>query len=89
MDSRFVSREAELERLNTFVRKALNGQTQICFVTGEAGTGKSRLVAEFARRSQLLDDRAIVAIGNCNAQTGLSDPYLPFRHILGIPITDK
>ena len=89
MDRVFVSREAELERLNTFLRTALNGQTQICFVTGEAGTGKSRLVAEFVRRSQQENDNIIVAIGNCNAQTGISDPYLPFRHILGMLTGDE
>ncbi|MFQ5342188.1 MAG: HNH endonuclease, partial [Anaerolineae bacterium] len=25
----------------------------------------------------------IVAIGDCNAQTGIGDPYLPFREVLG------
>ncbi|NIP16736.1 MAG: hypothetical protein GWM87_00155, partial [Xanthomonadales bacterium] len=26
----------------------------------------------------------LVAIGNCNAQTGIGDPYLPFREVLGL-----
>jgi tetratricopeptide (TPR) repeat protein len=50
---------------------------------GEAGAGKTALVAEFARRATEAHGDLVVAIGNCNAQTGIGDPYLPFREILG------
>ncbi len=30
----------------------------------------------------------LVAVGNCNAQTGLGDPYLPFREVLGLLFGD-
>ena len=36
-EQKFVARERELEQLNTFLDRALSGQGQVCFVTGEAG----------------------------------------------------
>jgi predicted ATPase len=51
-------------------------------VVGEAGSGKTALVTEFATRAEEARDDLVVAIGNCNAQTGIGDPYLPFREIL-------
>ncbi len=80
----FVARERELEQLNNFLDRALAGHGQVCFVTGEAGAGKTALVTEFARHVQAQHDDLLVAIGDCNAQTGIGDPYLPFREILGM-----
>ena len=80
----FVARERELTQLNTFLDSALAGQGQVCFVTGEAGAGKTALVTEFARRAQAAHNELLVAIGMCNAQTGAGDPYLPFRDVLGL-----
>ncbi|MFQ5341849.1 MAG: AAA family ATPase, partial [Anaerolineae bacterium] len=62
----------------------LAGHGQVCFVTGEAGAGKTALVTEFARRAQDAHDDLIVAVGECNAQTGIGDPYLPFREVLAM-----
>jgi adenylate cyclase len=78
----FVARERELARLNGFLSRALAGQGTVCFVTGEAGSGKTALITEFARRAEEANADLVVAIGNCNAQTGIGDPYLPFREIL-------
>ena len=80
----FVVRERELARLRTFLNQALSGQGQVGFVSGGAGTGKTALINEFARRAQ--DDHAelVVAVGNSNAQAGIGDPYLPFREILSL-----
>jgi predicted ATPase len=75
----FVAREGELARLNEFLDKALAGHGQVCFVTGEAGAGKTALLTAFARRVQAQHADLLVAIGVCNAQTGIGDPYLPFR----------
>ncbi len=38
-----------------------------------------------ARRAQLRDEELLVVVGDCNAQTGIGDPYLPFREVLGMP----
>jgi ABC-type oligopeptide transport system substrate-binding subunit/tetratricopeptide (TPR) repeat protein len=84
----FVGRERELSQLQAFLDQALAGQSQSVFVTGEAGSGKTALIHEFARRSEASHTDLVVAIGNCNAQTGLSDPYLPFREVLRLLIGD-
>ena len=78
----FVAREWELAQLDAFLDLALAGQGRVVFVTGEAGTGKTALIQEFARRAQQAHADLIVASGNCNAYTGIGDPYLPFRRIL-------
>ncbi len=80
----FVARQRELGQLQTFLDRALAGQGQVVFVTGEAGSGKTALVTEFAHRAQDARPDLLVAIGNCNAQTGIGDPYLPFREVLGL-----
>jgi predicted ATPase/DNA-binding SARP family transcriptional activator len=79
----FVARESELAQLDQYLQQALDGQGKVVFVTGEAGSGKTALIQEFARRA--LDSHAdlVVATGHCNAHTGIGDPYLPFREILG------
>ena len=80
----FVARERELAQLNGFLDRALAGQGQVCFITGEAGAGKTALVTEFARRAQSAHADLLVAMGVCNAQTSIGDPYLPFRQVLNM-----
>jgi predicted ATPase len=87
-EPQFVARERELTELQLSLDRALAGQGQVCFVTGEAGSGKTALVREFARRAQQAHPNLLVALGNCNAQTGLGDPYLPFRDVLGLLFGD-
>ncbi len=89
MTQGFVSRDTELSRLNEWLQKALAGETQVCFITGEAGSGKTTLIEEFTQRSLKLDPNLICTRGNCNAQTGISDPYLPFRAILRMLMGDR
>jgi hypothetical protein len=78
----FVAREAEMARLEEFLTRALAGQGQVVFITGEAGSGKSMLLQEFVRRALITHADLLVAGGNCNAFTGIGDPYLPFRELL-------
>jgi predicted ATPase/DNA-binding XRE family transcriptional regulator len=85
----FVAREQELAQLDGFLDLALPNQPlgpggRVVFVTGEAGSGKTALVGEFSRRAQERLADLIVAGGNCNAYTGVGDPYLPFREALGL-----
>ena len=84
MDPVFVSRDRELARLEQLFGRAVDGRGQVCFITGEAGFGKTSLMLEFARRAQRAHAEVLVAIGDCNAQTGISDPYLPFREVLAM-----
>ena len=78
----FVAREQALDQLDGWLESALAGQGRVTFVTGEAGTGKTALITEFARQVHQRHTDLIVAWGNSNAQTGIGDPYLPFREIL-------
>ncbi len=77
-----VARTRELAALDDALEAAGSGPARACFVTGEAGAGKSTLIAEFVRLRQSRDDRLVVAKGQCNALTGLTDPYLPMREAL-------
>jgi DNA-binding SARP family transcriptional activator/predicted ATPase len=78
----FVARERELARLDGWLARALAGQGQVAFVAGEAGSGKTALLDEFARRATMAHGALVVARGSCNAHAGAGDPYLPFREIL-------
>jgi tetratricopeptide (TPR) repeat protein len=78
----FVAREPELARLDKFLEKAHSSHGQVVFITGEPGSGKTLLMQEFTRRAMIAHPDLIVAHGNCNAHTGIGDPYLPFLEIL-------
>ncbi len=78
----FVARKGELARLQHYLELAMAGRGQVALVIGEAGSGKTALIQEFGRMSQDFAVELGVAIGNCNAYTGIGDPYLPFREIL-------
>jgi len=78
----FVAREHELARLDEFLRLALDGQGRVAFVTGDAGSGKTVLIGEFAHRAIAAHGDLIVAGGKCNAHAGIGDPYLPFREVM-------
>ena len=80
----FVARERELVRLDGFLDQALSGQGRVVFVTGDAGSGKTALIQAFTRRAQDRHADLVVADGSCSAYTGIGDPYLPFRQILGL-----
>jgi len=80
----FVARESELKQLDGYLHHALDGHGLAIFCTGEAGQGKTALIQAFARKAQDACPDLIVGSGNCNAYTGLGDPYLPFREILAM-----
>jgi len=64
ISSAMVGREVDLNRLELQVMKAINGEGSVVNIIGEAGIGKSRLLAELKRREvmkrvTLLEGRAI------------------------------
>jgi ABC-type oligopeptide transport system substrate-binding subunit/transcriptional regulator with XRE-family HTH domain len=77
----FVGREQELARLETVLAQSLAGHTSVYFVTGEAGRGKTALLAHFAQRASEASAELVVVWGSCTA-AGRGDPYLPFRDLL-------
>ena len=78
----FVGRERQLLQLDAFLTEALAGHGQVCFITGDAGAGKTTLAAEFVRRAEARSKDLVVAVGMGDPQTGSSDPYLIFREVL-------
>ena len=80
--SRLVGREAELSQLDSWFKRALQGQRQIVFVTGEAGIGKTRLIDAFLERLAATDDVQI-GQGHCVDQYGGGEAYLPVLGSLG------
>jgi serine/threonine protein kinase/tetratricopeptide (TPR) repeat protein len=79
-----VAREQELEKLEKHLNSALVGKSQLVFVTGESGAGKTALVKEFSIRAQKMNADLIVVNGKCNAHTGFGDPYFPFIELLNL-----
>ncbi len=78
----FVGRERELARLEGYLERAVAGQGGLVFITGGPGRGKTTLMKEFARRAMGRHPGLLVVKGNCDAYSGMGDPYLPFRDIL-------
>jgi DNA-binding CsgD family transcriptional regulator len=76
----FVARAAELARLRELSRQAAAGGAAAVLLAGDAGVGKTSLIAELARRAGA--DGLLVLIGRCvDLGTGAL-PYLPFAEAL-------
>ncbi len=80
----FVGRARQLAQLDTFLAQALAGRGQICFVTGDAGAGKTTLATEFMRQAQARQPDLVAAVAMGDPQTGAGDPYLIFREVLAL-----
>ena len=80
----FVGRDAEMAILKANLEKVYHDRAcQVCLIEGNAGAGKTTLAEQFAQfAEEQYSEKAFVAIGKCNAQTGPNDTYLPFREIL-------
>ena len=71
----FVGRAEELRAIDAAWASAVSGRRQVVLVLGEAGAGKSRLVAEAS--VQLAERGAAVLLGCCLPDAPV--PYEPFR----------
>ncbi len=78
----FVARGGELASLRAALAAAAEGRGAALFVTGEPGSGKTALLAEFTRRALADDPQLVVLWGSCSAVTGRGDPFEPFRQAL-------
>lgn len=81
---KLIGRGAELERLREAVRTVRGSDRCVVLLSGEAGVGKSRLVAEFGR--SIHDDppagRPVVVLGGGCVDVGGSLAYLPVIEML-------
>lgn len=75
----FLGRETDLAQLDLVARRAfIERRPQLVMITAPAGTGKSRLVEEFAAR---VGDSVIVATAQC-LPYGAAVTFLPLRGLL-------
>ncbi|WP_437642293.1 protein kinase domain-containing protein [Sorangium sp. So ce854] len=79
-DVPFIGHEQELGRLVELLQCAVRGEPRPAVVVGDAGVGKSRLVAELLRSAEQAG-AAIVAYGRCRELSGLV-PYSALREAL-------
>ncbi len=71
-----VGREHALSRMHAWLERARGGERQVVFVTGEAGIGKTTLLERFVQ--SIGPDRTVrICSGQCLAQYGMSEAYLP------------
>jgi KaiC/GvpD/RAD55 family RecA-like ATPase/tetratricopeptide (TPR) repeat protein len=69
-----VGRERELEELESFLNSAVDGKGKTLFISGEAGSGKTRLTREFLEAAR---KRGVaVMAGWCLSDAAV--PYFPF-----------
>ena len=78
---RVLGREAELATITRWLERALIGERQIVFVTGEPGIGKTTLVN--AVRDDAMTRGIWVAWGQCLEHYGAGEAYLPVLDGLG------
>ncbi len=74
-EASLVDREEEITRIRAVLESALDGKGELVIVSGEAGIGKSRLVAECGRIFEALG--GVYVIGRCLFKEG-GMPYHPF-----------
>jgi class 3 adenylate cyclase/tetratricopeptide (TPR) repeat protein len=77
--SRFVAREAEMDRLQEALGRAREGQASALGIVAEAGVGKSRLYHEFVQRCRSDGVEVFEAQGQAH---GRSIPFMPILQML-------
>lgn len=83
-----VGREPELSQLHSLLERAMNGERQIAFVSGEAGIGKTALIEAFLSpllnpKSQTPNPVPLIARGQCIEHYGTGEAYLPLLDAMG------
>ncbi|MGE5322287.1 MAG: AAA family ATPase [Actinomycetota bacterium] len=71
-----LGREAELNKIRLWLDRALAGERQTVFVTGEAGIGKTTVIEAFLRHAARVPGILVVQ-GQCLEHFGSGEPYLP------------
>ncbi|MFH1767989.1 MAG: AAA family ATPase, partial [Candidatus Omnitrophota bacterium] len=77
--TRLIGRDNELSKLKEMFNYARDSRGCACFIAGEAGRGKSRLVNELRRH--IYEHGGIVISGKCYRQENKA-PYQPFKEAL-------
>ena len=78
-----VGRDGALEVLRETWQRALSGERQIVFITGEPGIGKTALAEEFQRQVAVGERSVRIAHGQCVEGYGSKEAYGPMLDALG------
>lgn len=89
-----LGREAELAKMRGWLDRALGGERQALFITGEPGIGKTTVVQAFIEEAS--QSPVMLIRGQCLEHYGAAEPYLPvlegFSRLLqssaGVPVLD-
>ena len=76
---RLIGREPVLAAAGTVLQDALAGSGQFLLISGEAGIGKTAVLAELIRQAEQSD--AVVLRGFCWEGTGVP-PYWPWSQVM-------
>ncbi|WP_151476301.1 helix-turn-helix transcriptional regulator [Streptomyces albicerus] len=83
----FIGREDELARLTRVLDRTRAGEARAVLVAGDAGVGKTRVLAEAAGHAT--EAGMTVVTGHCVDLGDVGLPYLPFTEILGVLAGDE
>jgi DNA-binding winged helix-turn-helix (wHTH) protein len=81
--ARLVGRERPSGELRDCLGKALRGERQVVFITGEPGIGKTALADEFQRQAAAEVPGLRIARGQCIEGYGGREAYYPMLEALG------
>lgn len=82
-----IGRDDELTRLAGVLDRARARDARAVLIAGDAGVGKTRVLAEAAGRAS--DNGMTVLTGHCVDLGDVGLPYLPFTEILGVLAADE
>ena len=82
-----VGRDETLTQLEGFLKKAVQGQRQVVFITGEAGIGKTSIVDAFQQCSAF-GANVRMARGQCVEGFGGKEAYYPVLEAIGQLLRD-
>jgi class 3 adenylate cyclase/tetratricopeptide (TPR) repeat protein len=74
----FVGRQAEVARLGAVLEAVQAGACRVLLLEGEAGIGKSRLIAQLG---ELLHERGLIGLSGAGLSTEQQTPYRAWRDI--------
>ncbi len=77
--TRLIGREREMARLTGMINDLAGGSGSVYFITGEGGSGKSRLIEEL--KSSIFANDFIIAGGTCSIQSN-KKPNAPVKEAL-------
>jgi DNA-binding winged helix-turn-helix (wHTH) protein len=83
LESRLVGRQHEVSALWQALGRALQGERQLIFITGEPGIGKTALVEEFAGLASAAERSLRIAQGQTVGGEAGSEAYYPVLVALG------